>query len=119
MIAFANDKKDNKDWRTTRMVEDYMNFASDLMVPHVTYGQYGSKRVHFKHQPPSLRYQAKSEFHVERPTLLGAVTSPVRRALAFETWSPREIIIFEGYKPPNASTDQIELNVTRRTRLTR
>mmetsp|Transcript_4390 Transcript_4390/g.12982 ORF Transcript_4390/g.12982 Transcript_4390/m.12982 type:complete len:128 (-) Transcript_4390:1358-1741(-) len=71
------------DWRTSRMIEDYMNFTSDLMMPHVTYGQYGSK-------------PAKSEFHLERPTLLGAVISPVRRPLAFETWSPREIVTFEG-----------------------
>jgi len=28
--------------------------------------------------------------------LLGAVISPVRRPLAFETWSPREIVTFEG-----------------------
>ena len=84
MIDFASAK--DKNWRSSRMVEDYMSFISDLMVPNLTYGQYGSK-------------QAKSEFHVERPTLLGAVLSPVRRPLAFETWSPREITIFEGYLP--------------------
>jgi len=64
-------------------VDDYVSIVSDLMVPHVTYGRYGGN-------------PDKSEFGVERPTLLGTILSPVRRPLVLETWSPREIATFEG-----------------------
>lgn len=70
-------------WKTSRMVEDYVNIVSDLMVPTVSFGRYGSA-------------PEKGEFRVERPTLLGAMLSPVRRPLVIETWSPREIATFEG-----------------------
>ena len=40
--------------------------------------------------------QAKNEYRVERPTLLGAMISPARRPLVFEAWSPCEIATFEG-----------------------
>merc|ERR1711990_914125 len=70
-------------WRTSRMVEDYVSVVSDLIVPHVAYGQYGND-------------PAKNEYRVERPTLLGAMISPARRPLVFEAWSPCEIATFEG-----------------------
>jgi len=57
--------------------------VSDLLVPNVHFGKYG-------------RDPARGEFRVERPTLLGAMMSPVRRPLVFENWSPREIAVFEG-----------------------
>jgi len=79
----AGDKSPKNYWRTSRMVEDYVNLVSDVMVPLVAYGRYGNN-------------PARCEFRVERPTLLGAMNSPVRKPILFEKWSPREIAIFEG-----------------------
>ncbi|KAJ8611651.1 hypothetical protein CTAYLR_007886 [Chrysophaeum taylorii] len=70
-------------WRTSRMVEDYVTLASDLMVPNVKFGRYGFA--------PEF-----GEFPVERPTLLGVLMSPCRRPTVFENWNPREIAVFEG-----------------------
>mmetsp|Transcript_32667 Transcript_32667/g.101088 ORF Transcript_32667/g.101088 Transcript_32667/m.101088 type:complete len:125 (+) Transcript_32667:128-502(+) len=70
----------SNNWRTSCKVEDYVNLVSDLLIPSVAYG----------------RHVNKLELRVERPTLLGAMVSPARRQLVFETWSPREIILFEG-----------------------
>lgn len=70
-------------WRTSRMVEDYVNLVSDLMVPNVKFARYG--------------FAAEfGEYPVERPTLLGVLMSPCRRPTVFENWSPREIAVFEG-----------------------
>ena len=70
-------------WRTAQQIEDYVNMVSDLMLPHVAYGKH-------------VLDPGGREFRMERPTILGAMVSPVRRHLVFETWSPREIAIFEG-----------------------
>merc|ERR1719197_1792132 len=51
---------------------------------------------HILYGPQSFVAQAKNEYRVERPTLLGAMISPARRPLVFEAWSPCEIATFEG-----------------------
>ncbi|KAJ1457242.1 hypothetical protein M885DRAFT_515590 [Pelagophyceae sp. CCMP2097] len=71
------------EWRTARQVEDYVGVVADLMQPAVVFGDYGSKAE-------------LNEFPIERPALLGALLSPLRRRSALEEWSPREIATFEG-----------------------
>ena len=73
-----------------------MTVVSDLIVPHVAYGQYGNDPASIFYGPQSFVAQAKNEYRVERPTLLGAMISPARRPLVFEAWSPCEIATFEG-----------------------
>lgn len=51
---------------------------------------------HILYGSQSFVAQAKNEYRVERPTLLGAMISPARRPLVFEAWSPCEIATFEG-----------------------
>ena len=51
---------------------------------------------HILYGSQSFVAQAKNEYCVERPTLLGAMISPARRPLVFEAWSPCEIATFEG-----------------------
>ena len=80
-------------WRAAQQIEDYVNMVSDLMLPRVAYGKVSD---------------LGREFRMERPTILGAMLSPVRRPLVFENWSPREIAIFEGTDALSFGTVKID-----------
>jgi len=65
------------------MAEDYVNSVARLMYPPIELGRYGQNL-------------GQGQMAIERPNLLGILTSPLRRPTVMERWSPYEIAKFEG-----------------------
>jgi len=70
-------------WRAHRIAEDYIELVSNVMFP-------GTYLTAFGYDPASGQYP------VEQVTALGLLTSPIRRPLVIEKWSPFEIATFEA-----------------------
>jgi hypothetical protein len=65
------------------MAEDYVNSVARLMYPPIELGRFGQNL-------------GQGQIAIERPNLLGILTSPLRRPTVMERWSPYEIAKFEG-----------------------
>lgn len=80
----VDDGKSRSRWKAHQIVEDYIDFASHMMLlPTSQLGPYGYDT-------------SRRQFPLETVSALAFVASPLRRPTVVERWSPYEIAIFEG-----------------------
>jgi len=71
-------------WRAHQMAEDYISLASSITLPPISkLGPYG--------YTPTI-----GQYPIEQVTVLGYLTSELRRPTVIEKWNPYEISIFEA-----------------------
>ncbi|GMH67179.1 hypothetical protein TrRE_jg13328 [Triparma retinervis] len=70
-----------KRWRAHVAADSYIEVCSNIMFPNIQLNPYGF---------------TNGSYPLERPTLLGVLTSSLRRRTVIENWSPLEVSRFEA-----------------------